>query len=75
MMPQRLFTRFNRRQQVRRWAQMYKPAAWHTTVGIMGMGVLGQDAVKHLRVFGYPLRRWSRAGASSVSGMRKKYRR
>lgn len=27
----------------------------------MGMGVLGQDAVRHLRPFGAPLRSWSRS--------------
>src|SRR6185437_7478541 len=60
-MHQRLFTRFKRDQQARRWVQLYPPPAWQTTVGIMGMGVLGQDAVKHLKVFGYPLRSWSRS--------------
>jgi glyoxylate/hydroxypyruvate reductase len=59
-MHQRLFTRFKRDQQARRWVQLYPPAAWNTTVGIMGMGVLGQDAIRHLKVFGYPLRGWSR---------------
>jgi len=59
-MHQRLFTRFKRDQTARRWVQLYPPAAWETTVGIMGMGVLGQDAVKHLKVFGYKLRSWSR---------------
>jgi glyoxylate/hydroxypyruvate reductase A len=60
-MHQRLLTRFKRDQAARRWVQLYPPAAWDTTVGIMGMGVLGQDAVKHLRVFGYQLRSWSRS--------------
>lgn len=58
---QRLFTRFKRDQQARRWVQLYPPAAWETTVGIMGMGVLGQDAIRHLKVFGYKLRSWSRS--------------
>ena len=59
-MHQRLFTRFKRDQAARRWVQLYPAASWETTVGIMGMGVLGQDAVKHLKVFGYKLRSWSR---------------
>ena len=59
-MHQRLFTRFQRDQRARRWVQLYPPPSWDTSVGIMGMGVLGQDAVKHLKVFGYPLRSWSR---------------
>lgn len=63
-MHQRLFTRFKRDQQARRWAQLYPPASWHTSVGIMGLGALGQDAVRHLRVFGYPLRGWSRSPKS-----------
>ena len=60
-MHQRLFTRFKRDQVARRWVQLYPPASTETTVGIMGMGVLGQDAVRHLRVFGYKLRSWSRS--------------
>ena len=67
-MHQRLFTRFKRDQQARRWVQLYPPAAWETTVGIMGMGVLGQDAVRHLRVFGYKLRSWSRS-AKAIDGV------
>ncbi|HTJ58340.1 MAG TPA: glyoxylate/hydroxypyruvate reductase A [Devosiaceae bacterium] len=60
-MHQRLFTRFKRDQEARRWVQLYPTAAWETTVGIMGIGVLGQDAARHLKVFGYPLRSWSRS--------------
>ena len=60
-MHQRLFTRFKRDQQARRWVQLYPPPSWDIAVGIMGMGVLGQDAVRHLKVFGYQLRSWSRS--------------
>ena len=60
LMHHRLFMRFKEDQEARRWVQLYPPAAWETTVGIMGMGVLGQDAVRHLKVFGFPLRSWSR---------------
>jgi len=60
-MHQRLFTRFRRDQQARRWQQLYPAPAWETTVGIMGLGVLGLDAVDHLRALGYPLRGWSRS--------------
>jgi glyoxylate/hydroxypyruvate reductase A len=60
-MHQRLFTRFKRDQQARRWVQLYPAASWESSVGIMGMGVLGLDAVKHLRVFGTQLRSWSRS--------------
>jgi glyoxylate/hydroxypyruvate reductase A len=60
-MHQRLFTRFKQDQDAKRWVQLYPPPAWDISVGIMGMGVLGQDAVKHLKVFGYKLRSWSRS--------------
>ena len=56
----RLFTRFKADQDAKRWVQLYPPAAWEATVGVMGLGVLGLDAIRHLRVFGYKLRGWSR---------------
>jgi glyoxylate/hydroxypyruvate reductase len=59
-MHQRLFTRFKADQTAKRWLQLYPPPAWEITVGIMGMGQLGRDAVRHLKVFGYKLRGWSR---------------
>jgi glyoxylate/hydroxypyruvate reductase len=59
-MHQRLFTRFMLDQAAKRWVQLYPPPAWEVTVGIMGMGQLGQDAARHLKVFGYNLRSWSR---------------
>jgi glyoxylate/hydroxypyruvate reductase A len=60
-MHQRLFTRFKRDQVARRWVQLYPRASTETTVGIMGMGILGQDAARHLQVAGYKLRSWSRS--------------
>ncbi|HWV19727.1 MAG TPA: glyoxylate/hydroxypyruvate reductase A [Devosia sp.] len=59
-MHHRQYTRFHRDQQARRWSQYYPPAASQTTVGIMGMGVLGQDAARRLRPLGFALRSWSR---------------
>lgn len=59
-MHHRLYTRFRADQKSRRWTQLYPPAASETTVGIMGMGVLGQDAVKRLKPLGFNLRSWSR---------------
>lgn len=59
-MHQRLFSRFKADQQAKRWVQLYPAAAWEATVGIMGMGVLGQDAARHLNAVGYKLRSWSR---------------
>ena len=59
-MHHRQFTRFQADQKARRWDQYYPPAAGETTVGIMGMGVLGQDAAKRLKPLGFDLRSWSR---------------
>jgi glyoxylate/hydroxypyruvate reductase A len=59
-MHQRLFTRFKEDQAAKRWVQLYPPPAWGIAIGIMGMGQLGQDAARHLKVFGYTLRGWSR---------------
>src|SRR5690554_4307553 len=59
-MHHRLYTRFRADQKARRWSQLYPPAASQTTVGIMGMGVLGQDAARRLMPLGFTLRSWSR---------------
>jgi len=59
-MHHRGFTRFRADQQARRWDQYYPPAASQTSVGIMGMGVLGQDAAQRLGALGFTLRSWSR---------------
>ena len=59
-MHHRLYTRFRSNQKAKRWSQLYPPAASETTVGIMGMGVLGQDAAKRLLPLGFALRSWSR---------------
>ncbi len=59
-MHHRLYTRFRADQKARRWTQLYPPAASETSVGIMGMGVLGQDAVTRLKPLGFTLRSWSR---------------
>jgi glyoxylate/hydroxypyruvate reductase A len=72
-MHHRLHTRFQTDQAARRWRQIYPPAASETTVGIMGMGVLGQDAAKRLLPLGFDVRSWSRspkaiAGVESFAG-------
>lgn len=72
-MHHRLYTRFRADQQARRWSQRYPPAASETTVGIMGMGVLGQDAISRLKPLGFTLRSWSRtpkamAGVEGFAG-------
>ena len=72
-MHHRGFTRFKADQQARRWDQYYPPAASQTSVGIMGMGVLGQDAAQRLGALGFTLRSWSRtpkviAGVEGFAG-------
>lgn len=59
-MHHRLYSRFRADQKAKRWSQLYPPAASQTTVGIMGMGVLGQDAARRLLPLGFTLRSWSR---------------
>ncbi len=72
-MHQRTGTRFKRDQAARRWTQYYPPASTGTTVGIMGLGVLGVDAAEKLRYIGYSVLGWSRSpktieGVTTYSG-------
>lgn len=67
-MHQRLATRFKRDQEAKRWVQLYPAPAWDAHVGIMGLGQLGQDVIRHLKVFGYKLRGWSRT-AKAIEGV------
>jgi glyoxylate/hydroxypyruvate reductase A len=60
-MHHRLYTRFRADQKAKRWSQLYPPAASETSVGIMGVGVLGQDAAARLSQLGFTLRSWSRS--------------
>jgi glyoxylate/hydroxypyruvate reductase A len=64
----RLATRFKRDQAAKRWVQLYPGPAWDVNVGVMGLGQLGMDAIRHLKVFGYKLRGWSRT-AKAVEGV------
>lgn len=59
-MHHRLFSRYSADQRARRWSQVYPPAAWDITVGVMGLGVLGMDALKRLKPLGFGLVGWSR---------------
>lgn len=72
-MHHRIYTRFRADQKAHRWSQFYPPSASESTVGIMGMGVLGQDAARRLKPLGFTLRSWSRSrkevdGVESFSG-------
>ncbi len=44
----------------REWRDLSQPEAADVTVGVMGLGVLGQDAVAKLRVMGFNVVGWSR---------------
>ncbi len=68
-MHHRQFSRFRDDQEARRWNQFYPPAAGETTIGIMGMGVLGQDAVRRLKPLGFDLRSWSRT-SKAIEGVK-----
>jgi glyoxylate/hydroxypyruvate reductase len=55
------------------WESFDSPAAEDFRVGIMGLGVLGQDAAKKLRVLGYQVSGWSQTrknieGVKSFAG-------
>ncbi len=66
---QRLGTRFKRDQASRAWSQYYPPAARETNVGIMGLGVLGQDAAQKLAALGFTVLGWSRT-PKAIDGVR-----
>jgi glyoxylate/hydroxypyruvate reductase len=43
------------------WEDLIQPEAADVTVGVMGLGILGQDAVRKLRVMGFETIGWSRS--------------
>ena len=43
------------------WRELTQPEAKEVTVGIMGFGVLGQDAAKKLKTLGFDVIGWSRS--------------
>ncbi|OWV91216.1 glyoxylate/hydroxypyruvate reductase A [Rhizobium sp. N122] len=47
-------------QRRREWAKLIAPEAAEVTVGVMGLGVLGQDAAAKLKVMGFDVIGWSR---------------
>lgn len=52
----------------RRWAPLDQPAMHELRVGIMGMGVLGQDSAALLAALGFRVAGWSRTG-QAVAGV------
>jgi glyoxylate/hydroxypyruvate reductase A len=55
-------------QRERTWGKLIAPEAAEITVGIMGLGVLGQDAASKLRVMGFNVIGWSRT-AKELEGI------
>jgi glyoxylate/hydroxypyruvate reductase A len=53
---------------LRLWEERTVPEAREVTVGIMGLGVLGQDAARKLKVMGFDLAGWSRS-LKTIDGM------
>ena len=51
---------YQRFQQERHWQELAQPEARDLTVGIMGLGVLGEDAARKLKVMGFNVIGWSR---------------
>ncbi len=53
-------------QRRRTWEPRLAPLAQDRTVGVMGMGVLGRDAARHLRQVGFRVIGWSRTRRSDA---------
>lgn len=51
---------YARQQHDRVWHELSQPAAEEITVGVMGLGILGRDAVAKLQVMGFNVIGWSR---------------
>jgi glyoxylate/hydroxypyruvate reductase A len=53
---------YEAQRQKRVWRELDQPEAAELTVGIMGFGVLGQDAAAKLRTLGFNVIGWSKSG-------------
>ncbi len=53
--------RYDLQQSRCRWQELQQPEARELVVGIMGMGVLGQEAARKLKTLGFQVRGWSRS--------------
>lgn len=47
-------------QRARIWKELHQPEAKDLTVGVMGLGVLGQDSARKLKIMGFNVIGWSR---------------
>jgi glyoxylate/hydroxypyruvate reductase A len=56
-------------QRSRNWRELPQPQADEITIGIMGMGVLGQDAARKLKTLGFNVIGWSRT-SKAIDGIR-----
>lgn len=52
---------YDRQQREKIWTPLTQPEAADVTVGIMGMGVLGSDAARKLKVMGFNVLGWSKS--------------
>lgn len=53
---------YDQRQAARHWEEdLVQPAAKDVRIGVMGLGVLGRDAVRKLETIGFDVAGWSRA--------------
>jgi glyoxylate/hydroxypyruvate reductase A len=50
------------------WRELAQPEAKDVTVGVMGLGVLGQDSVRKLKIMGFDVVGWSRS-RKSIEGV------
>ncbi len=69
LMHHRQQLRLNANQHKSLWDDFTQHAAREITVGIMGLGVLGQDAAKKLLPMGFGVRGWSRT-AKQIDGVK-----
>lgn len=60
-MHHRLYTRYRADQKAHRWGPLYPHPAWKINVGVMGLGVLGKDAISRLKPLGFNLLGWARS--------------
>lgn len=65
---QRRMSEFLELQRAKIWEYRPEPAAQDVRVGIMGLGVMGEGAVRALSTFRYQLRGWSRS-AKTIEGV------
>jgi glyoxylate/hydroxypyruvate reductase A len=73
LMHQRQQWRIEENQRARKWDSFASPVASDFRVGVMGLGVLGQDAARKLSVMGFKVSGWSQtrkqvAGITSFAG-------